>query len=196
MDNSNTRSSGSDPEAIVISADSFRPGSSTKSVAESIEIRAGLPSAESVARYFIVLAASESEPDFLTHMRLQKLLYYAQGWSLALRDRPMFPERIEAWAHGPVVRDLYKEYADFGDVPISLDSINATTDLTDDDMQFVRAVWDAYKGYSTTSLRAMSHSELPWIEARGSCAPADRCSEEISHESMSRFFQKAAERGE
>ena len=47
----------------------------------------------------------------MTAMKLQKLVYYCQAWSLVWDDRPMFTARIEAWASGPVVRDLYKEHA-------------------------------------------------------------------------------------
>ena len=62
------------------------------------------------ARYLVRLGFTPDEPedsDFLCPLRVQKLLYYVQGWSLGINDVPMFSERIEAWAHGPVVRDLY-----------------------------------------------------------------------------------------
>ena len=61
----------------------------------------------SVAKFLLELAEREDEPDRLSHLRLQKLLYYTQGWSLALRDKALFKDRIEAWAHGPVVKKLY-----------------------------------------------------------------------------------------
>lgn len=154
----------------------------------------GVPDALDVARYLVRLAASESEPDFLSHMRLQKLLYYTQGWSLALRDRPMFSERIEAWAHGPVVRDLYPLFADFGDTPIPPERMALPESLSPDDRAFVESVWEAYKGYSTTSLREMTHKERPWRDARGTCGPADRCTTEITQDSMRRFFKQASKR--
>lgn len=65
-----------------------------------------MASAYEVAQHLIRLAEFEEEPDYLTHLRLQKLLYYVQAWSMAMRSRPMFPERIEAWGHGPVVPNL------------------------------------------------------------------------------------------
>jgi uncharacterized phage-associated protein len=55
-----------------------------------------------VARYLVKLAAGESEPEHLTHMRLQKLLYYVQGWSLAATGERFFDGEIQAWTHGPV----------------------------------------------------------------------------------------------
>lgn len=55
-----------------------------------------MTTAEAVARHFIFLAAQMEEPTPLTHMQVQKLVYYAQGWSLAIDGRPMFPSVIEA----------------------------------------------------------------------------------------------------
>ena len=45
----------------------------------------------------------------MSHMKLQKLMYYAQAWSLVWDEEPLFPERIEAWVNGPVVRPLYAD---------------------------------------------------------------------------------------
>ena len=66
-----------------------------------------MPSAEVVARYFLQLAAMHEEPSPVTHMQLHKLLYYAQGWSLASRGGSLFSARFQAWAHGPVETALY-----------------------------------------------------------------------------------------
>jgi uncharacterized phage-associated protein len=153
-----------------------------------------------VANYLIRLGTAEDEPQYLTHLQLQKLLYYTQGWSLALRDAPLFGERIEAWAHGPVVRDVYPAFAAYGSLPIT--SIVATTDdpgydcpsdLSDDECDLITAVWSVYKKYSASHLREMTHNERPWIEARGQLGPADRCDREITFASMERYFSKLAE---
>jgi uncharacterized phage-associated protein len=52
--------------------------------------------------------------DGITHLKLQKLVYYAQAWSLALLDRPLFDEEVEAWAHGPVVETVFQRFKDAG----------------------------------------------------------------------------------
>ena len=156
--------------------------------------KTAMPDAIDVARYLVHLAASEPEPDYLSHMRLQKLLYYTQGWSLALRDRPMFSERIEAWAHGPVVRDVYPHFADFGDTPILPESVALPQSLSAEDRSFIDSVWEAYKVYSTISLRRMTHKEAPWRNARGTCGPAERCTTEITQDAMRRFFKQASKR--
>ena len=168
-----------------------RPRKRTRKKAASSK-RSGLASAIDVAQRLVHIAASEPEPDFLTHMRLQKLLYYAQGWSLALRDRPMFNGRIEAGAHGPVVREVYSRFADFGDGPILPERVPRPQGLSPEDREFIESVWEAYKDYSVVSLRAMAHGESPWRDARGDCAPADRCTTEITHDAMKRFFEQAS----
>lgn len=144
------------------------------------------------ARCLIHLAAMEDEAEFLTHMRLQKLLYYVQGWSLGLRGAPFFHGRIEAWAHGPVVRDVYPAFADYDNWPIPAGEVPAPGGIEGDDLEFIRDVWDAYKPYSASALRQMTHEEAPWIDARGGCGPADRCTNEITHEAMRRYFSREA----
>lgn len=145
-----------------------------------------------VAKLLIRLGAWEDEPEFLSHLRLQKLLYYVQGWSLALRGKPMFNARIEAWAHGPVVKELYAVFAQYGFDPIPPAQFETASRLTEPEAKFICQVWESYKDYSATSLRSMTHQEPPWIEARRGCGPADRCDREITHESMRRYFSEQA----
>ena len=147
-------------------------------------------SALDIADYLLTLAAAEEEPDYLSPMRLQKLLYYAQAWSLANRDHALFREEIEAWTHGPVVRKVYACFADSGNAPIS--PTGNPTNLDEDDQEFVRSVWEAYKGFSATALRNMTHKEAPWIEAyRG--PKAGQKPGIVSHDSMEAFFAQRAD---
>jgi uncharacterized phage-associated protein len=145
-----------------------------------------------VARYLIHLAAAEEEPDFLTNMRLQKLLYYVQGWCLALHNKPMFEDRIEAWAHGPVVVTVYPKFAGYNDKPVDPEKTSQAKNLTKEQSSFIKRVWDAYKVYSTSSLRDMTHKEEPWLNARKGYGPADRCDEEITQEALKKYFKKLA----
>jgi uncharacterized phage-associated protein len=70
-------------------------------------------SCDDAAKYFLA-QVSEDAGDLISNLKLQKLLYYAQGFHLALYDEPLFPEAIEAWTHGPVVPDLYRHYKKYG----------------------------------------------------------------------------------
>lgn len=147
-----------------------------------------MASAIDVARNLIHLAAAEDEPDFLTHLRLQKLLYYAQGWSLAMRDQAIFEEPIEAWAHGPVVRSVYPVFASYGNTPINPADIPPAENIGLDESEFLSSLWESYKAYSASSLREMAHRERPWLDARGNCGPTDNCDTEITKEAMKEFF--------
>ena len=75
-----------------------RAGSSRKLVMKE-------PSAQQIADYLIAFSHSVGDP--ISNLKLQKLLYYAQAWYLALHNEPLFPESIEAWVHGPAVPPVY-----------------------------------------------------------------------------------------
>lgn len=125
-----------------------------------------MPLALSVAKELARLSLSGEEPDPLTNLRLQKLLYYAQAWSLIVRGSDLFPETIEAWRHGPVVPVVYHyckaKEQDFEGIP----------DVPAPVREFLARFWEAYKGYSATALYQKTHKETPWIKAWGD-RPAD-----------------------
>lgn len=145
--------------------------------------------ANAVAQFLLHLAEAECEPELVTHLRLQKLLYYAQGWSIALRGQPLFRESIEAWANGPVVREVYREYADFKNQPISETRPVDSIALNRNEKDFVRSIWEHYKVYSAWKLREMTHQESPWLHARGDCREEEASQAEIEHGEMLRFFE-------
>ena len=144
------------------------------------------------ATYFLQLASAETEQKHLTPLRLQKLLYYAQGWSLALRSRPLFQDaKIQAWIDGPVVPKVHATFAEHrdGKGAISDKEFRHEYILTDDEREFIETIWNAYKKYSDITLRAMSHSEPPWREARGNLAPTEESTNEITYEALEKFFK-------
>ena len=69
--------------------------------------------ARQVAHYFLSFTDEEAV-EFISNMKLQKLCYCAQGFHLALTGKPLFPESIEAWTHGPVIPALYRSYKGCG----------------------------------------------------------------------------------
>ncbi len=152
-----------------------------------------MPKAIEIAAFLAYLAETGEESDPLTNLRLQKLLYYVQGWSLTLRDRPAFGDRIEAWAHGPVVPTVYHEFKKFGNDKFVLPSSESDEFLTDEeDRTFVRELWESYRAYSASKLWQMTHDEAPWINARSGCAPGERSSNEISQDSLKTYFSNLA----
>jgi uncharacterized phage-associated protein len=142
-----------------------------------------------VASYLIHLAGSGEEPDLLSNLRLQKLLYFVQGWSVAALGQPMFQERIEAWVKGPVVKDLYHHFKDYGYRGIPLEAADEPKNLRAEDRAFIRAVWEEYKGFSTTALVELVHKEKPWLDARKGLAQDERSSREITCDAMKAWFE-------
>jgi uncharacterized phage-associated protein len=147
-----------------------------------------MASAEAVARYLLHLAAHAEEACPITHMQLQKLMYYVQGWSLATHGRPLFAGRIEAWEHGPVVRALYPKFADHGNRPIPRREARDVGRLSEEERGLIDSVWARYGQYSAPRLRAMTHGEAPWRDARGGLAEGEASRAVISEESMRRHF--------
>jgi uncharacterized phage-associated protein len=154
-----------------------------------------MSNASEVAGYLTYLAQSGEEPDPLTNLRLQKLLYYVQGWSLALRSQAMFPDRIEAWAHGPVVPSVYHDMKKFKDGPFVVETDPPPDfQLSAEEVSFIAEVWETYKDYSALKLREMTHRETPWQNARSGYAPLENCCVEITIEAMREFFTALAKK--
>lgn len=147
--------------------------------------------AQDIAQYLLWLAQHDhpDEPMYLTPMQLQKLLYYAQGWTLAERDDPLFKDRIEAWTHGPVIPDVYAEYKSWGGKPI-VEDVNSLDDLTEEEKELVQAVWNRYKRHSAIALSDMTHGEEPWLKAREGLAPTVLSSRPIDLDLMRRSFRE------
>ena len=123
--------------------------------------------AADVARYFLSLSDEEAG-DTISNLKLQKLLYYAQGFHLAVFGSPVFNDRIEAWTHGPVVPDSYHAYKAFGAGAISArDDFDPMT-IDEATRVLLDEVHDVYGQYSAWKLRNMTHAETPWVEAYAS----------------------------
>lgn len=124
----------------------------------------------------------------MTTMKLQKLCYYSQGWSLAWDGEPLYTESIEAWANGPVTVDLYRAHrGQFNVGPEDLQS-GDSNNLQRDQLDTIDAVLEAYGHLSGQQLSDMTHSERPWLEARGITPDGERSSALVELESMQDFF--------
>ncbi|MEX2080976.1 MAG: type II toxin-antitoxin system antitoxin SocA domain-containing protein [Dehalococcoidia bacterium] len=144
--------------------------------------------AESVARYFLHLAATADEPTPLTQLQLHKLLYYAHAWSLASAGRPLYPARLQAWVHGPVDADLYPTFARYGSQAIGAHESADPSTLSKDDKRLIRSVWVAYGKFSAWRLREMTHEEAPWKDARASLPDEESSRAPITDEALRSFF--------
>lgn len=123
----------------------------------------------------------------MTAMKLQKLCYYAQAWSLVWDERPMFPERIEAWANGPVAPALYAAHR--GKFTVSPGDIQGDPDALDKDArETVDAVLRFYGDKPAKWLSDLTHSERPWMEAREGLDLGDRSNRVISCAAMGEYY--------
>jgi uncharacterized phage-associated protein len=114
-----------------------------------------------VANVFLKLGDTDSG-DVLTNLKVQKLLYYAQGFSLALFDEPLFSEEISAWEHGPVVVDLYYKFKKFGYMQIAILEDIKDGLFTKEQLDLISEVNKVYGQFSAWKLRDMTHNETPW----------------------------------
>ena len=135
--------------------------------------------AAAIANYFLSLA--EQEGKTLDPMKLQKLVYFAHGWHLALKQEPLIKERIEAWEYGPVIPTLYHQFKVFGNGPISSRAMvtrfdagrialktpsieehqDANTTLYAKSL--LNRIWEVYGNLSAIQLSNMTHEPgSPW----------------------------------
>jgi uncharacterized phage-associated protein len=144
-----------------------------------------------VARYFIHLASppGDEDADSLTHMQLQKLLYYAQAWNLAVRGHTLFKAPIEAWTHGPVVREVYPAFAKYRGTGIPPNEGFEPTTMSPIEKSMVSSVWEHYKGYSASALRRLTHLDHPYLEARQGLEPNERSDMEITPDKIRAYFR-------
>jgi uncharacterized phage-associated protein len=122
----------------------------------------------------------------VTAMKLQKLVYYSQAWGLVWDEEPLFPERIEAWANGPVVRELYDAHR--GQFRVSEDRYGDSDALNQEQIDTVNAILHFYGKMSSQQLSDLTHREDPWREARKGLEPGERGHREITHESMAEYY--------
>lgn len=149
-----------------------------------------MTTAESAARYLLHLAATDREPSPITQMHLHKLLYFAQGWSLAVRSRSLFEEEIQAWKHGPVIPALRPTFQRFGRNPIDRAEAAESVDVTAEDRVLLESIWRQYRRYSASGLRGITHRQTPWVDARAGLKDGDRGRQAITLESLSTFFRE------
>ena len=122
----------------------------------------------------------------MTAMKLQKLVYYCQAWSLVWDERPMFNERIEAWANGPVIPDLYEGHR--GCFNVTTWPKGDATALDQDAVETADAVIRDYANETAQWLSDLTHAEDPWKNARAHLREGERGSTEITIAAMHEYY--------
>ncbi|MCL5044564.1 MAG: DUF4065 domain-containing protein [Deltaproteobacteria bacterium] len=122
----------------------------------------------------------------MTAMKLQKLVYYCHAWSLVWDEKPLFRARIEAWASGPVVPELYRQHR--GQYTVRRWPSGHPENLAANERDTIDAVLKFYGDQSSQWLSDLTHSEEPWREARRGLGPTDRGSRQITHAAMAEYY--------
>lgn len=146
-----------------------------------------------VCDYIILMCQTGGER--LNLLKLQKLLYYVQAWSLAFSGKPLFDGKFQAWVHGPVNREIYDRFAATKTLYSAIDESDMTPDFDPDtiskeDRLHIDNVLEVYAPLSGSDLEAQAHNEEPWIEARKGFRPTQRCEKELDENLMAAYYQK------
>lgn len=139
-----------------------------------------------MASVYDVAAYILRERGSISAMKLQKLVYYCQAWSLVWEERPIFDERVEAWANGPVVPALYDSHR--GMFIISRIAKGDPDALDGNDRSTVDAVLKYYGDKSGQWLSDLSHKEDPWVNARKGHEPGQPSNREIPLAAMAEYY--------
>lgn len=143
-------------------------------------------SAFDIAQYFLC-KAQESDQELLSNMKLQKLVYYAQGLHLAVNDAPLFKEKIEAWTYGPVVTELYHAYKPYGASGIPAPEDFDLLSIDENTQEFLDEIFDIFGQFSAIRLMEITHADQ--------CVADAEAGEEITPESMKECLKKYLKNG-
>ena len=124
----------------------------------------------------------------MSAMKLQKLVFYSQAWSLVWDDAPIFDNVIEAWANGPVVRDLYEVHRGKFRVDTTTFAEFAKGSLTENQKETIDIVLSSYGDKSSQWLSDQTHAEDPWKIARAGLPEGYRGDSQITLESMAEYY--------
>jgi uncharacterized phage-associated protein len=134
----------------------------------------------------LIITFCRTHGDLVTNIKLQRLLYFAQGWFLGLHGIPLFSDKFQAWPSGPILPHVYSRFEHFGSGPINVavrrwlppNSIAA----------HIQEVMSVYGGFSSYDLQRIACSEPPWLEARHGLAWDAPSSNEIDVSVLKQFY--------
>ena len=139
-----------------------------------------------IARKLLLTAKRDSviegQGELMSNMKLQKMLYYEQGFHLAVFGTPLFEEEIEAWMYGPAVPAVYEVYKDYGYNGIDPGKVEEIS-LSDREQALFDEVYKVYGAFSAIGLMNMTHRESPWANTPAGVGSV------ISRDKMVEFFR-------
>lgn len=131
--------------------------------------------------------------EYTSRLKLLKLLYYIQGYHLAMFNAPLFKDKIEAWLHGPVVPSVYRWAKDLTDEKLQDEAMNekqmGALNLHPQQTELISEVLKIYNKYSAYGLRDKTHTEMPWLSVY-----EQGKNNEITQDSLKNFFTPLVEK--
>jgi uncharacterized phage-associated protein len=137
----------------------------------------------------VVAECDAERGEIISNLKLQKMLYYLQGFFIAIFDQKLFKEPIVAWQYGPVVVAAYEHFRDFGKGSISLAENEKTVKLSIKNYNLFKNVLKEYGQFSAIKLMEMTHGEPPWKKTFN-----ERPGKEITYNRMKEYFKTQIER--
>jgi uncharacterized phage-associated protein len=135
----------------------------------------------------------------MSHLKLQKLLYYVEAWHLAILGQSIIDDQFKAWVHGPVSPKVWQAFKDskspvFNKIQIAAGAgkrivIRVGSILEPEQMSLIEDVLEEYGKLNAYELEALTHSEKPWIDARKGVPAGDASSKVISKATMEKFYK-------
>lgn len=127
----------------------------------------------------------------ITNLDVQNILYFAQGWHLAIKGERLFQEELRAWVHGPVVPEVYFRLAQYERDPIPVTEVRGdpVLDLPEAVRTFLDQIWTKYSAYRTGKLVELTHEQAPWKNARGDIEARQKSETPLSTSDMMEFFR-------
>lgn len=128
----------------------------------------------------------------LSPMKLQKLMYFADGWVLALTGYKLINEKFEAWEYGPVIRHVYEEFSAFGGREIDKTTATQPEEIHEEGtVRLINTILEKYGSYSAITLSQMTHEkdspwDISWKKGKNTV---------ISPEEMKSYFSKMTDHG-
>lgn len=148
-------------------------------------------SATKVAKYLIDTLNNQQGCRDVTLLKVIKLTYIAHGWMLALCDRPLISEDVEAWQYGPVIPELYRDLKQFGRDHITTLNDAYHVELDEQESSIVEQVCEIYGKYTASQLVGMTHAKgTPWSDI-WRAGKGFRVI--ISNESIKAYYKRLAE---
>lgn len=141
-----------------------------------------------VVNWFLSKASCDNR---ITHLALQKMLYFSQAWNCVFNNKVLFEENCEAWAHGAVYREVYNKFKGFKYNPLPY--VEVETKLPEEEVEVLEFVWKYYfEVYAPKTLEHICHLEMPYKLARENHEELERCENIIDKSSMKEYYMEVA----